>query len=991
MGVLLSQDNSTPLLGQNGTQLLDQAAGLVLPSSLYPIQVTVEILINGTWTDISHFVYQRDVITIGGGQPDEGSPSQPATANLTLNNRDGRFSPLNASGAYFPFLQRNIQLRISATATSTTGNYYSGYRFWGEVAKWPPLSDPTATDIYVKITATGPLRRVNQGGGKGSALTRYYSLLSGVYAPIAYFPAEEDPDTDVVGAGIDGGTNMTITTGTPVWKAVSSFNGSAPIGVLNNSTWDGLTGSFGSSGDDVFLVPGTYQWQASTATVNAKVWGASGGGGWGGGGANGFAAGGGGEFAQEATLAVTIGNFYTVVVGAGGGANIPPGAGGTGYLGSVHHDGGAGGTGTAGTFGGGGGGGSSAGTGASGNPGANGSGQAGGAGGAAPAGGAAGGKGGNFVVPDTSASDGSPGGAPGGGGGGSAANGFAGGSGEPGKVELVYTPSTVPSNNVIRFILYVPPHGGNNGAVLVRALTGGTIARLDCLYVAGGKIQVKGYDIASSLLFTSSNLTVGDGVTLMVSMELVNSGASVAYTLSAIKPGATALLGSVTGTQAAASIGNVSEIIAAPNADITKTAMGHFSVQYALIPLVQVSKALDGYTSEMSVDRFLRLAAEQALDTRPQFSETADHWGFELGHYVAMWTPANAGLTRSTAWSSDGQSSALLTATGEGQPSVTSPSGTSGQPVSVGDIVSIAAELQAPASLSNVYIGVRWYQAGGAACAHAEDDTADAVLATGTSATYTLKATAPATAAFFAVTFGNHHADAAGTLLYCDNFRVSPRMGAQTRKEYKAFLDEIRDLEQGILEEAKDTFGLKYRTRIRLINQVAVTLDYTAAHLSGDLAPVIDDQTTRNHVVVHRHKGSKVTKVNPGGPMIPAEPPAGIGRYKKTLRVLAETDAQLVALAAHLLNLGIVSGERYPQIMVQPARAEVAAIMSALAGIDIGDRVQIINLPFWYPSATADQLVIGYTEVLGPYQWDIVWNCQPASPWTVSAVNLRRW
>src|SRR5258708_3167084 len=265
----------------------------------------------------------------------------------------------------------------------------------------------SATDIYVKITATGPLRRVNQGGGKGSALTRYYSLLSGVNAPIAYFPAEEDPDTDVVGAGIDGGTNMTITTGTPVWKAVSSFNGSAPIGVLNNSTWDGLTGSFGSSGDDVFLVPGTYQWQASTATVNAKVWGASGGGGWGGGGANGFAAGGGGEFAKEATLAVTIGNFYTVVVGAGGrggsvsgisrdggdsvftgdsvtvrahggkrGANITPGAGGTGYLGSVHHDGGAGGTGTAGIIGGGGGGGSSAGPGASRNPGATGVGQA---------------------------------------------------------------------------------------------------------------------------------------------------------------------------------------------------------------------------------------------------------------------------------------------------------------------------------------------------------------------------------------------------------------------------------------------------------------------------------------------------------------------------------------------------------------------------------------------------------------------------------------
>src|SRR5262249_4648542 len=157
---------------------------------------------------------------------------------------------------------------------------------------------PSATDIFVQVTANGPLRRVNIGGGLGSALTRYYNTLTGVFAPIAYWPCEEDPSTTQVQAGIQGGQNMAITTGTPTWKTVSNFNGSAPIGVLNNSTWDGLTGSFGSSGDDIFNVAGTYQWQASTTTVNAKVWAGSGGGGWGGGAANGFAGAGGGEFAQ---------------------------------------------------------------------------------------------------------------------------------------------------------------------------------------------------------------------------------------------------------------------------------------------------------------------------------------------------------------------------------------------------------------------------------------------------------------------------------------------------------------------------------------------------------------------------------------------------------------------------------------------------------------------------------------------------------------------
>lgn len=369
-----------------------------MPTSLYPVTLKVELLLNGTWTDISQYVYQRDVTVITGGQADEASSLQPATCNLTLNNRDGRFSPNYSAGAYFPYLQRNTQIRISATATSTTGNFYSGYRFWGEVSTWPPMSDPTGNDIFVQINPSGPLRRINQGGGVGSALTRYYATLTGSQAPIAYWPCEEDPDTDQVQAGISGGQNMAITTGTPTWKAVKSFNGSAPIGVLNNSTWDGLTGSFSASGDDIFTAPGTHQWQATTSTVNAKCWAAGGGGS-----GDSTGAGAGGEFAQETALAVTIGNFYTLTVGAGGvgmaasnggngGDSIFPGdsvtvhahggqggqfavgnnaAGGTGSTNTVHHDGGQGGSGQADTDAGGAGGGSSGGPSARGNPGTN--------------------------------------------------------------------------------------------------------------------------------------------------------------------------------------------------------------------------------------------------------------------------------------------------------------------------------------------------------------------------------------------------------------------------------------------------------------------------------------------------------------------------------------------------------------------------------------------------------------------------------------------
>src|SRR5262249_43907033 len=125
--------------------------------ALFPLPVLVELLINGTWTDITRHVYLRDPVAITGGKTQEGDKAQPAQCTMTLNNRDGRFSPSNASGAYYPYLLRNIQLRVSVVAAqSSSGNSYTGYRFWGEVSTWPPLSDISGNDVYVQIVASGP-------------------------------------------------------------------------------------------------------------------------------------------------------------------------------------------------------------------------------------------------------------------------------------------------------------------------------------------------------------------------------------------------------------------------------------------------------------------------------------------------------------------------------------------------------------------------------------------------------------------------------------------------------------------------------------------------------------------------------------------------------------------------------------------------------------------------------------------------------------------
>jgi hypothetical protein len=155
--------------------------------------IKAEILLNGTWTDITGYTYSRNPVVITSGRQDEAATLNPSQATLTLDNRDGRFSTSNSSGAYYPFLVRNTQLRISVSASSSASVAYSGYRFWGEVSSWPPQSDPSATDIYVDVTASGIWRRLQQGTAAtvGSPVYRYYSTLPTASQPVVYWPCED--------------------------------------------------------------------------------------------------------------------------------------------------------------------------------------------------------------------------------------------------------------------------------------------------------------------------------------------------------------------------------------------------------------------------------------------------------------------------------------------------------------------------------------------------------------------------------------------------------------------------------------------------------------------------------------------------------------------------------------------------------------------------------------------------------------------------------
>src|SRR5881392_3871605 len=81
--------------------------------------VRVDLLLGGVWTDITQYVYQRNPIQITNvGRTDWTATIQASQLTLTVNNRDGRFTPKLSSGAYFPNIQRNTQIRVFLSVTS---------------------------------------------------------------------------------------------------------------------------------------------------------------------------------------------------------------------------------------------------------------------------------------------------------------------------------------------------------------------------------------------------------------------------------------------------------------------------------------------------------------------------------------------------------------------------------------------------------------------------------------------------------------------------------------------------------------------------------------------------------------------------------------------------------------------------------------------------------------------------------------------------------
>ena len=336
----------------------DATSGLLDPDTVparnFPVPLSRAAFFTSAnvWADITAYVYNRDGILLTSGQPDEATAPNPSTCALTLNNRDGRFTLRNPLGAYYQQISRNTQLRVSVQSSTVVGSPMA-VQFWGEVSEWPPSWDPTGSDVYASITASGILRRLSQGSTLGSALLRYWTSQNGSLAPAGYWPCEDLAGASSLASGISG--EPMFINGTPTLASSTSFPASLAIPLLSNSTWTGRiseaslgTASVTKASVSYTTGSGAFTPPQGTTSGTVDIWNPGDGGG--GSPSGTYGGGAGGSFAAAASYPFTPGNPvpWSIPAPGAGGVNGPGVSAGAATFGTLLVPSGTGGTATQG-------------------------------------------------------------------------------------------------------------------------------------------------------------------------------------------------------------------------------------------------------------------------------------------------------------------------------------------------------------------------------------------------------------------------------------------------------------------------------------------------------------------------------------------------------------------------------------------------------------------------------------------------------------------
>ena len=153
---------------------------VTIPTVTVEVDFTSDVLATSpSWTDITAYVHSWSCTR---GRNHELQRIDAGTATLTLDNPDGRFTPGNAAGTYYPNVVPRRRIRISAVWSVVTYRLFTGYiQSW----KLTPSGYPDKFS-QVQVAATDAFLIL-------SGITLSSSYAEAVYAdgPSAYLPLTE--------------------------------------------------------------------------------------------------------------------------------------------------------------------------------------------------------------------------------------------------------------------------------------------------------------------------------------------------------------------------------------------------------------------------------------------------------------------------------------------------------------------------------------------------------------------------------------------------------------------------------------------------------------------------------------------------------------------------------------------------------------------------------------------------------------------------------
>lgn len=201
--------------------------------------VTVELKINGTWTDVSGWVDVGEggaAVVITRGRENEQADTQPGTCTFSLTNDDGRFSLDLPAGVYYPYFRRWIEVRVTVKGSRRFTGYVSNVA--------TTLDDDTGLHAHSAITCTDALGIQ----AMSPAARSWADELIGALNPLYWWKLNE-PDASPKAVEAAGGPSLipTMVTGTGDPYTQIAFGVDGPA-VLESDSMVKLTSTVTESG-----------------------------------------------------------------------------------------------------------------------------------------------------------------------------------------------------------------------------------------------------------------------------------------------------------------------------------------------------------------------------------------------------------------------------------------------------------------------------------------------------------------------------------------------------------------------------------------------------------------------------------------------------------------------------------------------------------------------------------------------------------------------